>query len=267
VSLPPQNKPRAPEEAGAVRTTIVGGRPPGNGAIPRHVPRGLEVLIKKAAVDPAFKKILFEKRAGAAEVIGLKLTAAEEAMLAAVPLSHLEGIIAHTRISPKLKPAFLGCAAGVMLAALAAKAPDAEARDIVYKTYGIIPDIPPETAATTETKTPIEYGWISGQVTNENGDAVPKTLVIIEKSRWYAITDENGYYQIRVVLVPEGVYTITASHGDYAPKTQTDVKVIPGIKTNLSFKLVSWANKYEYVPSTQPLIKGIMADIPKKEGD
>ncbi|MEE9457024.1 MAG: hypothetical protein V3W11_07735, partial [bacterium] len=88
------------------------------GVIPGHISRGLEVLIKKAAVDPAFKIILFEKRAEAAKAIGLKLTAAEEAMLAAVPLPHLEGIVAHTRISPKLRPAFLGYAAGAMLAAI-----------------------------------------------------------------------------------------------------------------------------------------------------
>jgi hypothetical protein len=114
----PTVKMARPGEPEAARTTIVGGRPPGAGVIPRHIPRGLEVLIKKAAVDPAFKDILFEKRAGAAEAIGLKLTAAEEAMLAAVPLSQLEGIVAHTRISPKLKPVFLGYAAGAMLAAI-----------------------------------------------------------------------------------------------------------------------------------------------------
>jgi hypothetical protein len=105
-------------EPDAVRTTIVGGRPPGNGAIPRYIPRGLEVLIKKASVDPAFKNILFEKRAEAAKAIGLKITAAEEAMLAAVPLPQLEGIIAHTRVAPRFRPAFLGYAAGAMLAAL-----------------------------------------------------------------------------------------------------------------------------------------------------
>ncbi len=88
--------------------------------IDRHIPRGLEVLIKKAAVDAAFKNILFEQRADAAAAIGLKLTSAEEAMLAAVPLPQLEGIVAHTRISPKLRPAFLGYAGGAMLAALSA---------------------------------------------------------------------------------------------------------------------------------------------------
>jgi TonB family protein len=102
-------------EGEAVRTTVVGGRPPGKSAIPRHIPRGLEVLVKKAAVDPAFKKLLFEKRAEAAKAIGLKLNAAEEAMLTAVPLPQLEGIIAYTRVAPKLRPAFLGYAAGAML--------------------------------------------------------------------------------------------------------------------------------------------------------
>jgi len=101
-----------------VRTAIVGGRPPQGEQIPRHIPRGLEVLIKKAAVDPAFKKLLFEKRAEAAEAIGLKLNATEEAMLAAVPLPQLEGIVAHTKVSPGLRPAFLGYAASAMLAVL-----------------------------------------------------------------------------------------------------------------------------------------------------
>ena len=111
-------------EPDAPRTTIVGGRPPREGVIPRHIPRGLEVLIKKAAVDPAFKNILFEKRAEAAEAIGLKLTAAEEAMLAAAPLPQLEGIVAHTRVAPKFRPAFLGYAAGAMLAVVGVGALD-----------------------------------------------------------------------------------------------------------------------------------------------
>ena len=56
-----------PEEREAVRTTIVGGRPPGSGKEVGPIPRGIEVLVKKAAVDPAFKQILLEKRAKAAD--------------------------------------------------------------------------------------------------------------------------------------------------------------------------------------------------------
>jgi TonB family protein len=130
-TYPTVKRPREPE---AVRTTIVGGRPPQGDVIPRRIPRGLEVLIKKAAVDPAFRKLLLEKRAGAAEAIGLKLTAAEEAMLAAVPLPQLEGIITHTRISPKLRPAFLGYAAGTMLAALGGSLIVCESDEREYQT-------------------------------------------------------------------------------------------------------------------------------------
>jgi hypothetical protein len=132
-------------ETEAVRTTIVGGRPPGNGAIPRLIPRGLEVLIKKAAVDPAFKKILLEKRAEAAEAIGLKLTPAEQAMLAAVPFPQLEGIIAHTRVAPKSRPLFLGYAAGVMLAALGAATAACDDPVSPPATLGSQPDPPPKT--------------------------------------------------------------------------------------------------------------------------
>jgi hypothetical protein len=104
----------------ALHTTIVGGRPPGGGANVGDVPRGVEVLIKKAAVDPAFKKMLLQKRARAAEAIALKLEPAEAAMLDAVPVKQLEAIVANTKVSPGLRPAFLGYAGGVMLAALAA---------------------------------------------------------------------------------------------------------------------------------------------------
>ncbi len=104
---------------------------------PSGIPRGIEILVKKAAVDPAFKEILFEKRAEAAEAIALKLEPAEAAMLNAVPAAQLETIIAHTTVSPKLRPAFLGYAAAVMLAALGAVTASCAA------TFGNQPD-PPE---------------------------------------------------------------------------------------------------------------------------
>ncbi|NIT37262.1 MAG: hypothetical protein GTN49_12330, partial [candidate division Zixibacteria bacterium] len=126
-----------PGEPEAVRTTIVGGRPPAGGKSLADVPRGVEVLIKKAAVDPAFKKILLEKRAAAAETIALVLEPAEAAMLDAVPLPQLEAIVANTKVSPKLRPAFLGYAAGAMLAALAAKAPADNADNVELRTWGV----------------------------------------------------------------------------------------------------------------------------------
>ena len=105
-------------EQPAVRTTIVGGRPPGAGKSVGEIPRGIEVLVKKASVDAEFRNVLLEKRAEAAQGIGLQLDPAEVMMLNAVPAAQLEGIIARTTVAPGKKRAFLGRAAAVMLAAL-----------------------------------------------------------------------------------------------------------------------------------------------------
>ena len=109
-----------PPEQEAVRTTIVGGRPPGSGMAVGPVPRGIEVLVKKAAVDPSFKQLLMAKRAKAADEISLKLEPAEITMLDAVPAAQLKSIIANTDVSEVSRAAFLGRAAAVMLAALTA---------------------------------------------------------------------------------------------------------------------------------------------------
>jgi len=117
--MPKDNRQKErPVEQPAVRTTIVGGRPPGAGKGVGEIPRGIEVLVKKASVDAGFRKVLLEKRADAAQEIGLALDPAEKMMLNAVPAAQLEGIIARTTVSPGKKRAFLGRAAAVMLAAL-----------------------------------------------------------------------------------------------------------------------------------------------------
>jgi acyl carrier protein len=83
-------------------------------------PRGIEVLVKKAAVDPAFKAILLERRAAAAQEIGLELKPAEAAMIGAVPAGQLEAIIGGTTVPLEHRRAFLGHAAVAMLAAVGA---------------------------------------------------------------------------------------------------------------------------------------------------
>ena len=82
-----------------MRTTIVGGRPPGSGRGLGDIPRGIEVLVKKASVDAEFRKLLLEKRAEAAGEIGLVLDPAEAAMISAVPAVQLETIIAQTSVA------------------------------------------------------------------------------------------------------------------------------------------------------------------------
>ena len=66
-------KARRANEQEAVRTTIVGGRPPGSGKPVGDIPRGIEVLVKKASVDPRFCDTLLRRRADAAKEIGLEL--------------------------------------------------------------------------------------------------------------------------------------------------------------------------------------------------
>lgn len=130
-----------PTEGESVRTTIVGGRPPAPGRPAGDIPRGVEVLVKKAAVDPDFRQTLLTKRAAAAQEIGLELTMAETLMLNTIPEAQLTAAIAHTQVPDPERRAFLGKAAAAMLAALGAAA----CRLIEPKTKGIQPDDPTTT--------------------------------------------------------------------------------------------------------------------------
>ncbi|SPE50247.1 hypothetical protein SBV1_1080010 [Verrucomicrobia bacterium] len=102
----------------AVRTTIVGGRPTGSGRGTGTIPRGVEVLLKKAAVDAEFRELLLAERSSAAKAIGLELETAESAMLKAIPREQLEYIIARTLVPVEQRRVFLGRVATPMLALL-----------------------------------------------------------------------------------------------------------------------------------------------------
>jgi hypothetical protein len=112
-----EKKPEQPKEQEAVFTTIVGGRPPGSGTRVSDVPRGVEVLLKKAAVDPEFRTLLLERRGEAARAIDLELTEAERQMLAHIPADQLETIIRNTKVKPEHRAVFLGRAGKLMVAA------------------------------------------------------------------------------------------------------------------------------------------------------
>ncbi len=131
-----------PFEQPAVKTTIVGGRPPGAGKGVGTIPRGIEILVKKASVDADFKRLLLEKRAEAAGEIGLTLEAAETMMVNAVPAAQLEAIVASTTVAPVSRAAFLGRAAAVMLAALGAGIGCDSTAPEPPKPTGIAPDRP-----------------------------------------------------------------------------------------------------------------------------
>ena len=87
------------------------------------IPRGIEVLVKKASVDPEFRTLLLSKRTEAAELIGLPLDPAEAMMLRAATDVQLEAIIARTTVPQEHRRAFLGKAAAAMLAAIGVMSP------------------------------------------------------------------------------------------------------------------------------------------------
>ncbi|HOS92473.1 MAG TPA: Os1348 family NHLP clan protein [Armatimonadota bacterium] len=77
----------------SVRTTIVGGRPPGDDARV-EVPIGIERVLRRAAADGAFRARLWTDRDGALRASGLALTPAERAILLAAPAEQLEAMVA-----------------------------------------------------------------------------------------------------------------------------------------------------------------------------
>jgi hypothetical protein len=82
------------------------------------IPRGIEVMLKKASVDPAFKVLLLARRAEAARSIGLTLTATEVLMLQSAHADLLTAMIDKTKMPQEHRRVFLGHAAAAMLAAL-----------------------------------------------------------------------------------------------------------------------------------------------------
>jgi hypothetical protein len=99
--------------------TIVGGRPPGGAGGPGGVPRGIEVLLRKARVDAAFREVLLGDPSAAAESIGLPLSGAEQAVLASVPREQLAAMADRIEVPEEHRRVFKGRAAAAMLAALA----------------------------------------------------------------------------------------------------------------------------------------------------
>jgi len=204
--------------------------------------------------------MLLEKRAAAAETIALKLEAAEAAMLDAVPLPQLEAIVANTKVSAKLRPAFLGYAGGVMLAALGATAGNntsAEGTSLtIIKSYGITPSPVPQ-----EIEIIPEYGAIKGKVIDTEGSpiagAVVSTVVLGEEMN--AKTSENGTFLIDNVRV--GLWTVTAACKGYRTATRKEIKVKTGYSTYLTFKLVKSTTNPKRT-TEKPAIDGIRPDRP-----
>ncbi len=219
------------------------------------ISRGIEVLVKKAAVDPAFKKMLLEKRAEAAETIVLKLEPAEAAMLRAVPAKQLEATVANTKVNPSLRPAFLGYAAAVMLAALGTGAYAADQDEWEIRTVGIDPEIPPKTYDRDiddpqEIDVPDDAGVVTGFVFDDNNQPIKGVLVVIKGANVYASTVEDGSFVIS--NVPPGTYLIKASRVGYDEHILENVEITVQTITSLKFRLVENKPGTTYITGTRP---------------
>lgn len=88
------------EERPAVRTTIVGGRPPGSGKEIGPVPKGIDAVIQKAAGDIQFAGFLLGEEISRKEAVqnaGIVLSESEMKMLESVDKEQLRTIIRSAR--------------------------------------------------------------------------------------------------------------------------------------------------------------------------
>ncbi len=104
-------------------------------------------------------------------------------------------------------------------------------------------------------------GGIKGRITDDNtGKPLVGVNVLIQKINMSAATDRKGNYKI--VDVPEGVYTLTATMIGYAPESVKKVKVKNGKISLVNFRLKTQKIKGESVTVTasKPLeVKGGIA--------
>ena len=66
-----------------------------------QVPRGMEELLKRAATDNEFRKVVLAERGAVAHRFGLTLDAVEIAMLDAIPEEQLVAMIENVRSAPQ----------------------------------------------------------------------------------------------------------------------------------------------------------------------
>ncbi len=99
--------------------TIVGGRPAGVTSRGGRIPRAMELMLKKAAVDAEFCRQLLEKRSKVSGTIGLDLDPAERQMLDVIPEPQLKAIIAGTAVPEAQKRVLATGSAAAIVALLA----------------------------------------------------------------------------------------------------------------------------------------------------
>ncbi|UCE26520.1 MAG: carboxypeptidase regulatory-like domain-containing protein, partial [Candidatus Coatesbacteria bacterium] len=96
-------------------------------------------------------------------------------------------------------------------------------------------------------------GIVSGLVTDENGKGVSGALVVVKGANMFATTNADGYYVVNGV--PAGYFDVKASRVGYSEMVQTGVKVVAGLRTNVSFQLQSQVTGTHVIGASPPLIE------------
>lgn len=82
----------------------------------KDIPRGLELLIKRASIDGDFRKDLLQKRVGLLEELNINLDETEKSMLACVPEEHLARMIDATEVPSAQRKALSTGSVAAMIA-------------------------------------------------------------------------------------------------------------------------------------------------------
>lgn len=125
-----------------VKTTIVGGQPPGNERAPGGIPVGVEELLSMAAVEPEFAQALMERPEETIQASGVALTESEQAILKSVGPGNLAAMIDGVRgvMPDEQRRDFLGRSAAAVLLLASGVGSGAAACDWGMKATGSRPD-------------------------------------------------------------------------------------------------------------------------------
>jgi len=140
-----------------VKTTIVGGQPPGNERAPGGIPVGVEELLSMAAVEPEFAQALMERPEETIQASGVALTESEQAILKSVGPGNLAAMIDGVRgvMPDEQRRDFLGRSAAAVLLLASGVGSGAAACD-----WGMRPPAAGPTRWSTSTRLPRAPGPI-----------------------------------------------------------------------------------------------------------
>jgi outer membrane receptor protein involved in Fe transport len=99
----------------------------------------------------------------------------------------------------------------------------------------------------------VDTGTISGLVMDQDGQPVNGALVVVKGANRFTTTNADGYYVI--TPIPVGAFDVKASRIGFDEQVKSGVKVIAGLRTNLSFQLRSGVTGVTVIPAEKPLIE------------